>query len=349
MAYLMSRRALLCVAAGGVTASLFKANGVRAATSATAIYPVALPVYAQQFVAMTQGFFKDEGLDVQLIPAGSGVKMRDIVASGQGDVGIGDVTHALQLTNRKRPAKMLNAIDKRNSSVIIVGTDAQAKGLTGIEQLATWKRPDGGKPLVGVSSIGGTSYVWSSFVFEKFKLDQAVTFIGVGETDTMLGALKSKQIDLLVGGRSMLAEAENRGWGKLMFDMGDKANWDKVVGGDVPITANFALAATITKDRPRIQSFTNALYRAARWIDTHPVEDLYGAIEQYVGSTSREANLIELRASKAAENVSGIITEDNFKRGGEVWFRELTGIKPLALTEVFDRDLIEKAHAVVDK
>lgn len=263
MTHVMSRRALLCIAAGAAAGSISTGCLARAAISATAIYPVALPVYAQQFVAMTQGFFMDEGLDVQLIPAGSGVKMRDIVASGQGDVGIGDVTHALQLTNRKRPAKMLNAIDKRNSSVIIVGTEAHAKGLTRIEQLATWQRQDGAKPLVGVSSIGGTSYVWSSFILEKFKLDQAVTFIGVGETDTMLGALKSKQIDLLVGGRSMLAEAENRGWGKLLFDMGEKTNWDKVVGGDVPITANFALASTITRDRPRIQSFTNSLYRGA--------------------------------------------------------------------------------------
>ena len=349
MAHVMSRRTLLCVAAGGAAGGLFNVRSAGAAINMSSVYPVALPVYAQQFVAMTQGFFRDEGLDVQLIPAGSGVKMRDIVASGQGDVGIGDVTHALQLTNRKRPAKMLNAIDRRNSSVIIVGTEAHAKGLTSMEQLASWKRPDGSKPLVGVSSIGGTSYVWSSFFFEKFKLDQAVTFIGVGETDTMLGALKSKQIDLLVGGRSMLAESQNRGWGKLLFDMGDKANWDKTVGGDVPITANFALASTIAKDRPRMQSFTNALYRGARWIETHSVEDLYGAIERYVGSTSREANLIELRASKDAENPSGVITDDAFKRGGEVWFRELTGIKPLALNDVYDRGLIENAHAAVAK
>ncbi|MGQ0682538.1 ABC transporter substrate-binding protein [Bradyrhizobium sp.] len=349
MTQLISRRALLCVAAGGAAGNLLGLSKARAALGGSAVYPVALPGYAPQFVAMTQGFFRDEGLDVQLIPAGSGVKMRDILASGQADIGIGDVTHVLQLTNRKRPARILSSIERRNVSVIMVGIELHTKGLTSIDQLATWKRADGGKPLVGVSSIGGTSYVWSSFFFEQLQLDQAVTFIAAGETDTMLGALKTKQIDLLVGSRSMLAEAEKRGWGRLLFDMGDKAVWDRIVGGDVPILTNFALASLIERDRPRAQSYTTALYRAARWIEAHSAEEVYDAIEQYVGSTSREANVIELLASKEALNAPGLINEEDFKRGGRVWFRETTGIKPLALNAVFDRSLIERAHAAVQK
>ncbi|MDB5656779.1 MAG: hypothetical protein JWQ94_4392, partial [Tardiphaga sp.] len=59
MVHAISRRAMLCVTAGGVLGSI---SGARAANSGSAVYPVALPLYAPQFVAMTQGFFKDEGL-----------------------------------------------------------------------------------------------------------------------------------------------------------------------------------------------------------------------------------------------------------------------------------------------
>jgi NitT/TauT family transport system substrate-binding protein len=275
------------------------------------------------------------------------VKMRDIVAAGQADIGIGDVTHPLQLTNRKRPAMILSTVDIRNGSVMTVTNDAFASGLTSIDKLATWKRPDGSKPLVGLSSIGGTSYVWSSFFLEKMKLDHAITYVGVGETDTMLGALKSKQIDVLVGSHSMLSEAKARGWGQLLFDMGEKKNWDATVGGDVPVTANFALASLIQKDRPRVQSYTNALLRASHWMRDHSVDEVYGAVEQYVGATSRAANLIEIHTGKDLLNVSGTMDEDTFKRGGQVWFRELTGIKPLALSDVYDPKLIETANATV--
>jgi NitT/TauT family transport system substrate-binding protein len=344
MVHAISRRTMLCVTAGGALGSI---TGARAASNGTAAYPVALPLYAQQFVAMTQGFFKDEGLDVQLVPAGSGVKMRDIVAAGQADMGIGDVTHPLQLTNRRRPAKILSTVDVRNGSVMMVTNDAHATGLTGIEKLATWKRPDGTKPLVGLSSIGGTSYVWSSFFFERLKLDQAITYVGVGETDTMLGALKSKQIDVLVGSSSMLSEAKARGWGQLLFDLGDPKNWDATVGGAVPVTANFALASLVQKDRPRVQHYTNALLRASYWIRDRPVDDIYNAVEQFVGATSRDASLIELRTGKELLNVTGRLDEETFKRGGAVWFRDLTGIKRLALGDVYDSNLIEAANASI--
>lgn len=309
MPFIISRRTILCAMAGGAAGSLLGPRAARAAITGKAVYPVAVPLYAPQFVAFTQGFFKDEGLDVELISSGSGTNMRDLIASGQADVGIGDVSHALQLTNRGRPAKVLSAIDRRSVLVVIVSSDAHASGLTSIDQLATWKRRDGGKPVIGVSSIGGTAYVWSTFAFEQAKLDQAVSFIALGRTDTMLGALRSRQIDALVGSPAMLADADKRGWGRLLFDIGDKGNWDRVFGGDVPITGNLANASLIERDRQRVQAYTNALYRAALWMDSHSVEDVYAAVEQYVGKTSPEANLIELKSGKETLNVSGVIEE----------------------------------------
>jgi NitT/TauT family transport system substrate-binding protein len=346
MPAILSRRRFVYVAAGSAAIASYGRRAA-AAQPGIGVYPIALPLYAHYFVAMGRGFFKDAGLDAQLVPAGSGVKMRDIVASGQGDVGIGDVTHPLQLTNRRRAARILNTIDRRSSSAMTVSADAYARGLTSLPQLATWKRPDGSKPLIGLSSIGGTSHVWSSYVLERLDLDQAVTFVGVGETDTMLGALKSRQIDVVVGGASMLAEATNRGWGRLLFDMGDPANWERIVGGAVPITANFTLAATIERDPACIQAFVTALYRAGRWIAANPADAVYDTIEPYVGATSRAANLIEIEAGRQAIDVAGTLDGAAYQRGGKIWFREMTGIKPMPIQSVYDPTFIERAHAAV--
>ena len=45
------------------------------------------------------GFFKEAGLDCKLVQGGSGVETRDIIASSQGDIGIGYITHRMQLSN----------------------------------------------------------------------------------------------------------------------------------------------------------------------------------------------------------------------------------------------------------
>ena len=78
------------------------------------IYPVAVPVYQTQFVADRIGYFKEAGLDCKLIQGGSGVKTREIIASSQGDIGIGDITHPMQLSNHGRDGRVLMPVDTRS-------------------------------------------------------------------------------------------------------------------------------------------------------------------------------------------------------------------------------------------
>ena len=112
-----TRRSALTVIAGGGLA--LSARGAAAeAKEGRAIYPVAVPVYQTHFVADRAGYFKDAGLDCKLIQGGNGVKTREIIASSQGDVGIGDVTHPMQLSNHGRAGRILLPTDTRSNSVI---------------------------------------------------------------------------------------------------------------------------------------------------------------------------------------------------------------------------------------
>ena len=80
MAY-VSRRSALTIIAGG-TAALATGNARAEDKPGRAIYPVAVPVYQTQFIADRIGYFKEAGLDCKLVQGGSGVKTREIIASG---------------------------------------------------------------------------------------------------------------------------------------------------------------------------------------------------------------------------------------------------------------------------
>jgi NitT/TauT family transport system substrate-binding protein len=342
MAMLVTRRSALTVIAGG--ASLAARSARAEGVSGRAIYPVAVPIYQSQFVADRAGYFKDAGLDCKLIQGGSGVKTREIIASSQGDVGIGDVTHPMQLANHGRAGRILMPIDTRSSSVMfIIRKDLWDQGITTLEKLAEWKRPDGRKPIVSVSSLGGTNHVWSSYYMETMGLAEKVTWIGTGNVDTMLGTLKSKQADVLVSSLSLLDESQEQGWGTLLFDGTDETIWNKYIGGKVPVTCHFTVQSTIDKDPPKIQAFVTALWRAAQWIKTHSPEEIYETIEPYVGSTSRKANVQEITALKKVADYEGVVDAASFARGEKVWFREMTGIKPLAMTEVVNTEFVTAA------
>jgi NitT/TauT family transport system substrate-binding protein len=344
MAALFNRRSALTVIAGSGVCIV--AGRTWAETrSGRAIYPVAVPIYQSQFVADRIGYFKEAGLDCKLIQGGSGVKTREIIASSQGDVGIGDVTHPMQLSNHGRAGRILMPTDTRSSSVIfIIRKDLWDQGITTLEKLTEWKRPDGRKPIVSVSSLGGTNHVWSSYYMETMGLAEKVTWIGTGNVDTMLGSLKSKQVDVLVSSLSLLNDSTEQGWGTLLFDGTDEAIWNKYIGGKVPVTGHFTVQSTIDKDPAKMQAFVTALWRATQWIKAHSPDEIYEVIEPYVGSTSRTANILEITALKKVADYEGVVDAASFSRGEKVWFREMTGIKPLTIAEVVSPDFAAAAR-----
>jgi NitT/TauT family transport system substrate-binding protein len=195
-----------------------------------------------------------------------------------------------------------------------------------------------------VSSLGGTNHVWASYYMETMNLDQKVTWIGTGNVDTMLGSLKTKQVDVLVSSLSLLNDSKEQGWGTLLFDGTDEAIWNKYIGGKVPVTSHFTLQATIDKDPPKMQAFVTAIWRATQWLKKHSPDEVYEMIEPYVGSTSRAANLLEITALQKVTDYDASIDAAAFARGEKVWFREMTGIKPLTPADLVSPTFIDAAR-----
>ncbi len=344
MVSLISRRSIVCA----LGAAPLAASGVARAQAKAGIgvYPVAVPGYQVMFVAEAKGYLKDEGYDFKIIQGGSGTKARAIMAAGEADFLIADILHCLQLNNRNRPTKAINAVDLRSpSSRWVIRKDLADQGIDTVQKFCAWKRPNGAKPIFGISSLGGTAHLWANYFMEKFGLADDVTWVQVGNVDTMLGSLKSKQIDMLGTTVSLVADSEKNGWGKLFFDAGSETNWNKYVGGPVPVNANMCQQSTIDKDPAKVQAYTSACYRAVQWIKKSSAEEILAAIEPYVGSTSRESNLLEIQAVKDVTDYSGVIDPAAYERGGKMWFREVSGIKPVKLEDAFDGSFLAKAQA----
>jgi NitT/TauT family transport system substrate-binding protein len=344
MVFVIRRRELVCVAA---SAAAFSAIGARAqGKSGSGVYPVAVPTYQVMFVAQAKGFLKDEGYDFKLIQGGSGVKTREILASRQGDFAIADIQHVLQLNKNGRPTRALMALDQRAPGVrFAVRKDLFDQGIDTVQKFAAWKRPDGKRAIFGVSSLGGTSHLWSHYFMESMDLADKVTWVGVGNVDTMLGTLKTRQIDLLSSAISVVTEAEKNGWGKVIYSPSDESTWNAVIGGPVPVNANFCLAATIEKEPDKVQAFTSAAWRAVQWIKANSPENILGVIEPFVGSTSREANLLEIGELKDVADWNGLIPPENWARGEKVWYGELTGLKPVKMEDAVADKFLKAAHA----
>jgi NitT/TauT family transport system substrate-binding protein len=345
MASIIRRRSIIAVAA---SAPAWATAGARAqGKTGTAVYPVAVPTYEVYFVAQEKGYFKDEGYDFKLIQGGSGVKTREILASRQGDFAIADILHVLQLNKNGRPTRALNTLDQRAPGVrFAVRKDLFDQGIDTVQKAAAFKRPDGRRAIFGVSSLGGTSHLWSHYFMDSMGLADKVTWVGVGNVETMLGSLKTKQVDVLSSAISVTSEAERNGWGKVIYSPSDAKVWNSVIGGPVPVNVNFCLVQTIDKEPEKVQAFTNAIWRAQQWIKVNNPENVLGTIERFVGSTSRDANLLEIGELKEVADWNGLITPESYARGEKVWYSELTGItQPIKLEDAVADKFLKAAHA----
>ena len=148
MAYLSRRSALTVIAGAGAALATGRSRAADPIPG-RAIYPVAVPVYQTHFVADRIGYFKEAGLDAKLIQGGSGVKTREIIASQQGDIGIGDITHPMQLSNRGRNGRVLMPVDTRSSSVMFI-----IRKISTTRASRRWKssRPGSGRTTASRSS-----------------------------------------------------------------------------------------------------------------------------------------------------------------------------------------------------
>ena len=282
-----------------------------------------------------------------MIQGGSGVKTREILASRQGDFAIADIIHVLQLNKNGRPTRALNTVDQRAPGVrFAVRKDLYDQGIDTVQKAAAWKRPDDKKAIFGVSSLGGTSHLWSHYFMESMGLADKVTWLGVGNVDTMLGTLKTKQIDVLSSAISVMTEAEKKrlGQGDLLalrshdLEFRDRRpgagerqflphRHDREGAGEGPglHQRHVALQAMDQEEQSRGDPGYHRALRRRDLAQRQPARD---------------------RRAQGGRRLERPITPESYARGEKVWYSELTGIKqPIKLEDAVADKFLKAAHA----
>jgi sulfonate transport system substrate-binding protein len=309
-------------------------------------YGTSTTLYAPFMLVETEGLAKAEGLEFKLIVTDGGARTRQILAAGQVTHAHGDASHPLQLTNRGKPAKILMGTETRCPYAnIVIRKDLFEQGINTPEKFGHWKRPDGAKPTIACTAIGSGTWMYGNYILDKAGVGERVTWINGGGAKTMLGGLSSKQFDAIMAAPSLQFDAEDHGWGRVIFDVTDEAAWNRAFGGPVPTTAIYTLASTIQAAPDVTQAFINAVYKSLLWLKAHSIDEIYARIgEKYMGDIDPKAVKREIAFFKKLWKYDGIMSEADFKSGGRVWFREGTDIKPITFAEAVDPHFIETAH-----
>lgn len=218
-------------------------------------------IYLPAKLAEQLGYFKDEGLDVELLTEPSGVNAEDELLAGavQGVVGFYD--HTIDLQSKGKFVESIVQLSDAPGEVELVGTKASAT----IKSPADWR----GKTL-GVTGLGSSTNFLTQYIALKYGLKLGeFTSLPVGAGNTFIIALQQGKIDGGMTTEPTVSRLLKRGDAKILVDLRTAAQTRKVLGGTYPAAALYMQTSWVESHRDVTQKLANAFVRALHYIKTH--------------------------------------------------------------------------------
>ena len=300
--------------------------------------------YISLTIAERLGYFKDEGLEVEISDFAGGSKALQAVVGGSADV----VAGAWENTIDQQP-KGLNLqgfVKMGRYPAITVGV-VKAKA-------ASYKSPKDLKGMkIGVTAPGSsTNRVAQALMAQGGLKPDDASFIGVGTSSGVIAAVKKGEIDAVSNIDPVITMMEKAGDIVVVADTRTAEGTRKVFGySDLPAAALYAPIDFIKKNPNTVQALTNAMVRALLWLqkatpdqvaDTVPPDYLLGDRALYVEAYAK---------FKEAISPDGMFT----KEGAENTLKFLAAFNPaikpgeIKLDQTYDNSYVQKALAKYKK
>lgn len=230
--------------------------------------------YAPQYAAIKLGFFKDEGLDIELVNGGGSDKSMTAVLSGQADIGLMGPETVVYVYN-----------EGKSDHPIVVGQLTKRDGafLMGREPVADFRWESLECSTIIGGRKGGMPEMTLEYVLKQHGLvpSQNVTVDTSVQFNLMGGAFEGGQGDYVTLFEPTASMFEQEGKGHILAAVGEAS-------GEVPYTA-YVVSKNFLEKRPQtIQKFINAIARAQAWIRTASDEAVADAIIDFFPDTSKE-------------------------------------------------------------
>ena len=229
--------------------------------------------YAPQYVAMEQGFFAEEGLEIELYNGGGADKVMTAVVSGQSDIGLAGPESCIYIHNQGKDdlPVIFGQLTKRDGSFLM------GRG----EEDFTWEMLRGKTVLGGRK--GGVPEMTLEYVLKQHGLvpGRDVTVDTSVQFNMMAGAFTGGQGDYVTLFEPTASQVEAAGEGRILCSIGTES-------GEIPYTAYFASQSYLAEHGDVVAAFTRAMVRALHWVDTHTDAEVARAIAPQFPDTDEE-------------------------------------------------------------
>jgi len=294
-----------------VALSLVMTAASLAATAAQAADKISIMVggYEKQIylpakLAEGLGYFKDEGLEVELLNESAGVDAENQLLAGavQGVVGFYD--HCIDLQGKGKFVESVVQFSQAPGEVELVSAKHPE-----IKSPADFK----GKNL-GVTGLGSSTNFLTQYLAVKagLKLGE-FTSVPVGAGQTFIAAMQQDAIQAGMTTEPTISRLLKTGEAKVLIDMRTMAGTKAVLGGTYPAASLYMDAAWVDAHKDEVQKLANAFVKTLHFINTHSAAEIADKMPKdfYVGD--KDGYIKALDAGKEMFTADGVMPEDGPK------------------------------------
>ncbi|MDO9359580.1 MAG: ABC transporter substrate-binding protein [Polaromonas sp.] len=251
------------------------------------------------------GYFKAEGLDVEISDFAGGARALQAVVGGSADVVSGAYEHTINLQSKNQMFQAFVLQGRAPQIAFGVST----KNMPNYKSVADLK----GKKI-GVSAPGSSTNMMANLVLSRAGLKASdVSFIGVGTAAGALAALRSGQIDAMSNTDPVMTMLEQKGDVKIISDTRTLKGTVDVFGGPMPAACLYAPVDFIQKNPNTCQALANAIVRGLKWLQTAGPSDIIKTVPENYLLGDRGLYLASFNKVRDAIALDGMIPEDGAK------------------------------------
>ena len=223
--------------------------------------------YAPMYVAISEGFFEEEGLEIDLSTGQGADKTMQQLLSKNADIGFSGPEQVVYIYNQGREdyPVVFGQLTQRDGS-FLVGREA--------EENFNWRSLKG-KELIG-GRPGGIPEMALEYVLRENGLNPSTDVNMVTNIDftATSGAFKSGTGDYVALFEPTATMLENDEGGSIVASVGESA-------GNISYTCFYTTKSYMDKNPEVVQKFTNAIYKAQQWVKEHTNEEVAKSISSY--------------------------------------------------------------------
>jgi NitT/TauT family transport system substrate-binding protein len=341
----ITRRAVLgtTLAAPGLLGGTVRAAvpGIEKAKLTIAVGGKNLFYYLPLTIAEQRGFFKEEGLNVEIVDFAGGSAALRAVVGGSADVVSGAFEHTINLQSKGQDFTAF-VLQGRAPQIVLA---VSKKNMPDYKSVADLK---GRK--IGVTAPGSSTNMMANFVLAKAGLKPTdVSFIGVGASAGAVSALRSGQIDAIANLDPVIAMLERDGLVRVVSDTRTLKDTEAVFGGPMPAACLYAPTEFVRRNPNTTQALTNAMVRALKWLQAAGPSDIVKTVPEVYLLGDRALYLDAWLKVREAISPDGLIPEVGVRtalKALQVFDKSLEG-KPIDLERVYTNAFTRKALASV--